>query len=429
MRNSVQRLARTFGVLLATLLLLSGCGRQKAQAPDLSGSAEPDKVLFESAMRDIDKGKHNIARLTLQTLINTYPDSEYLAKAMLAIGDSFYEEGCGACLPQAISQYKDFITFFPFLEEAVVAQFRIGMAHYRRMEKPDRDRTQARLAEEEFQVFLQKHGDHKLAAEAEQRLREVQEVLAEGDYRICRFYYLKDTVNAYRAAAFRCADVVDRYPLYSQSDRALWMLGQSLEKLEQGQLATRYYSRIVRDYPLSELVNNAKQRLEKLGVPIPQPDPAAIARMQQERECDRTRPGLLKRGWTVFKTNPDVSDAACTGKPNLTPPGDSFNETLRTGGEPGAVGPGSTGSSVTVETVPPSGANPPATGATENKPAADSVSGQPTAKLDPKQAEKQKKEEDKRKKEEAKKKKEEEEKKKKAESSSKKKGLRRILPW
>jgi outer membrane protein assembly factor BamD len=428
MKNFVRRSLKTASLLLLAALLIAGCGKGKSQAPDLSGSAEPDKVLFESAMKDMEKGKHTIARLTLQTLINTYPDSEYLAKAMLAIGDSFYEEGCGACLPQAVSQYKDFITFFPFLEEAVVAQFKIGMAHYRRMEKPDRDRTQARLAEEEFQLFLTKHGDHKFAAEAEQRLREVQEVLAEGDYRICRFYYLKDTPNAYKAAAFRCADIVDRYPLYSQSDRALWMLAQSLEKLEQTQFASKYYTRLVRDYPLSEFVDNAKQRLEKLGVPIPQPDPVAIARMQQERECDRTRPGLLKRGWTVFRTNPDVSFAACTGKPNLNPPGDSFNEGLRASPQPGTTGvEAPAGSSVVVETVPPSGAT--KTAAPETKPSTDASSASAPEKVDPKQAEKLRKEAEKRKKEEEKRKKEEEEKKKKQESSSKKKGFRKVLPW
>ena len=31
-----------------------------------------------------------MGRLTLQTLINTYPDSEYLAKGKLAIADSFF---------------------------------------------------------------------------------------------------------------------------------------------------------------------------------------------------------------------------------------------------------------------------------------------------------------------------------------------------
>ena len=70
------------------------------------------------------------------------------------------------------------------------------MAHYRQMEKPDRDRTHARAAEEEFQIFLQKYPNDPLAPQAEQHLREVQEVLAEGDYRIGYYYYVKGDKRA-----------------------------------------------------------------------------------------------------------------------------------------------------------------------------------------------------------------------------------------
>ena len=54
----------------------------------------------------MDAMKHNkfdVARLSLQTLINTYPDSEYVARAKLAIGDSWYAEGGSAAMAQAES--------------------------------------------------------------------------------------------------------------------------------------------------------------------------------------------------------------------------------------------------------------------------------------------------------------------------------------
>src|SRR5438309_1384169 len=154
-------------------------------------TAEPDKILYDKAIDDVKHGRHEVGRLNLQTLINTYPDSDYLAKAKLAIADSYYKEGGTAGLAQAIQEYKDFKTFFPFLPEAAYAQMQVGMAHYRRMEKPDRDRSEAKAAEDEFQTFLLEFPKDKLAPDAEQRLREIQEVLAEGDYRIGRYYYIK----------------------------------------------------------------------------------------------------------------------------------------------------------------------------------------------------------------------------------------------
>jgi outer membrane protein assembly factor BamD len=196
------------GSLVATLVvasLLTGClGKKKASAKkDTGGSAEPDKVLYDRAMDDIKHDRYTVGRLSLQTLINTYPDSEYLAKAKLAIADSYYKEGGTSGLTQSISEYKDFITFFPFLDEASYAQMQVAMAHYKMMEKPDRDSTQARMAEDEFQAFLLKYPQSPLVPQTEQRLREVQEVIAEGDFRVARFYYIKHTPYSLRAAAAR----------------------------------------------------------------------------------------------------------------------------------------------------------------------------------------------------------------------------------
>src|ERR1039457_3132834 len=125
-----------------------------------------------------------------------------------------------AGLKQSIVEYKDFITFFPFLSEASYAQLQVAMGHFRQMEKPDRDRTEAKEAEAEFQTFLQKYPKDPLADKAMQHLREVQEVIAEGDYRVAYYYYAKGDK---RAAAARLIGVTNRYPLYSNSDRALFM--------------------------------------------------------------------------------------------------------------------------------------------------------------------------------------------------------------
>src|SRR3981081_1219800 len=95
-------------------------------------------------------------------------------------------------------------------------------AHYRRMEKPDRDRSQAQLAEQEFQTFILKYPKHPLADPAGQRLTENQQMPAEGDFRVARFYFLR---GSYRASSARLNEIVDRYPLYSRADEALWMLG------------------------------------------------------------------------------------------------------------------------------------------------------------------------------------------------------------
>ena len=344
-----------FVAMVATLL--SGCLGKKKEAPVAGTSAEPDKVLYEKATGDMKHGRYTTGRLALQTLINTYPDSEYLAKAKLAIGDSYYKEGGTAGVKQSIVEYKDFITFFPFLDESAYAQLQIGMAHYKQMEKPDRDRAEAVQAEAELQTFLEKYPSSPLLPQAEQRLRDVQEVLAEGNFRVARFYW--DRQN-YRAAGARLIELTNRYPLYSEADQANWMLGQIYEKSEHNEIAAKYYSRIVKDYPLSSLAGDSKNKLVKFGVPVPPPDPAAIARMKKEEAV--SRPGMVKRSMGILKTSPDVSTAARAGAPTMTPASESGDETLSFGAQPNlSLGTGSAGSSVgnsaTVETITPGSAN------------------------------------------------------------------------
>jgi outer membrane protein assembly factor BamD len=316
-------------------------------AADLNASAEPDKVLYDRAMSDIKHGRYTEGRLSLQTLINTYPDSEYLAKAKLGVADSYYKEGGTSSMTQAVQEYKDFITFFPFLDEAAYAQMQVGMAHYRMMEKTDRDKTHANAAEDEFQTFLLKYPQSPLLPKAEQELRDVQEVLADGQYKVARFYYLKQD---YRASGARLVELTERYPLYSQSDGALWMLGDVYSRAKQASknedeknhwadLAAQCYTRIVHDYPLSRLAGDAKSRLTAMGMPVPAEDPSALARLQKEQLYAREHPehALLKLPMRLVKSSPDVSAAAHSGEPNLNPPDDAISATEIL--KPGAAGP------------------------------------------------------------------------------------------
>src|SRR6201997_3594321 len=214
-------------ILLGALLFCAACTNKKVNNPLANvGSKQPDKVLFDRAMDAMKHNRFDVSRMTLQTLINTYPDSEYIARAKLAVADSWYAEGGTTAMQQAEIEYKDFRTFFPNMPEAAEAQLKVANIHYQEMEKPDRDFTHAMRAEEEYRALIQEYPDSKLVPQAKQRLREVQEVLAEREFQIGRFYYMK---LAYPAAIARLKTLVDRYPLYSGADQALYLLGQSYE--------------------------------------------------------------------------------------------------------------------------------------------------------------------------------------------------------
>ena len=326
----------SFLLLALILLALAGCHNKKVVNPLADvGSKQPDKVLFDRAMDQMKHNRMDQSRMILQTLINTYPDSEYIARAKLAVGDSWYAEGGSAALAQAENEYKDFATFFPNLPEAAEAQLKIANIHYRQMEKPDRDFTHAMRAEEEYRNLIQQYPDSKLVAEAKERLLEVQEVLAEREFRIGRFYYLRES---WAAAIARLQTVIDEYPLYSGADEALYLLGSSYERqvdlirganiaeVAKGKLIKEFsdkaaatYARIMTRYPVTNRAGDARKRLEALHRPIPTATPEMVAQNKKEEESRREL-----GHWGKLKLNlhrgPDTSLAARTGEPTLVDP-------------------------------------------------------------------------------------------------------------
>lgn len=304
-------------VLALAAGLLTSCGRKRYENPISKDTQQPDKVLFDKAIGDIERSRYEIARLTLQTLINTYDTSEYLAKAKLAIADSWYREGGSHGLAQAEAEYKDFILFYPTMEEAAEAQEKVCSIHYRQMEKPDRDPLHALRAEDECRQVLVQFPNSRFAPKAQQLLRNVQEVLAAHEYRTGVFYHTK---GSFPAAANRLQGMVDQYPLFSAADEALWSLGDAYARMGDRfeDRAANAYTRIVRDYPLSVRVDAAKERLVAMNRPVPQADPVALARMKYELE-NRENPGMMHHVWGVFRKSPDTQMAAKSGTPTMTP--------------------------------------------------------------------------------------------------------------
>jgi len=316
MQRRYQLFVVTEGVL--AFFLLSGFGlfhHKKYDTPITKDTLQPDKILFDRAIHNIERGDYEAARLTLNTLINTYDTSEYLAKAKLAIADSWFREGGAHGLAQAEAEYKDFILFYPNMEEAAESQFKVCDIHYKQMDKPDRDNGQAQRAEDECRQALVAYPNSKFVPQVQQKLRNVQEVLAEKEYKTGEFYHDK---GSFPAAANRLSFVTQQYPLFSGSDNALWDLSDSYKHMGprfDNQRAAAL-TKLVQQYPLSSHVQSAKESLTAMNRPIPEADPAAYARMKYELQA-RTRPSILSRTLGPFETRPDVHMAAKTGAPAM----------------------------------------------------------------------------------------------------------------
>ncbi|QNI33240.1 outer membrane protein assembly factor BamD [Alloacidobacterium dinghuense] len=329
----------TVCLCLAMVPAAHAIGKKKKKQSDLStnplgsvNSKQPDKELFDKAMRAMQKGKYDVARLDLQTLLNTYPDTEYAMRAKLAVGDTWYKEGGSAALTQAEQEYKDFITFFPNTPEAAEAQMKVGDIYFQQMQKPDRDPQNVMHAETEYRQMVQQFPDSPLVPRAKQRLRDVQEVLAQRQFEIGQFYASHEN---WPATIARLQTVADSYPLFSHSDQTLITLGDGY--VTQAQLAGRLnlppkakaelirayndraadaYSRVVTVYAMAPHVEDAKDRLIAMGRPVPEPTQAQLAESEAE-EGSRTTVKLKDRAMLLVKQGPSTVRAARVGEPTM----------------------------------------------------------------------------------------------------------------
>ncbi len=345
---SAGRLVATMGVLALSLALIPAQAAdtkkpKKKKNFDLSAnplanvkSRQPDKELFDKAMIALKKGRFDVARLDLQTMLNTYPNSEYMMRAKLAVGDAWYKEGGTAALAQAESEYEDFITFFPNAPEAAEAKMKVGDIFFMQMEKPDRDFANAQKAEQKYREMIEQYPDSSLVPKAKQKLREVQEVLAEREFLIGQYYATK---NNWAGSIARLQTVADSYPLYSKSDE-LWIQigddyagqakaiqmakqlpGAVRERLTQvfQDKAAAAYDKVITRYPMAPRVEDARDRLVAMNRPVPEPTEAAVAENTAE-ENSRQPVRFTDRTFDMIKHGPMVVEAAHVGEPTMVSP-------------------------------------------------------------------------------------------------------------
>jgi outer membrane protein assembly factor BamD len=316
---------------------------KKVNPIEVQDAKLPDKALYDKAEDAVKHGRYDVARLDLQTLLNTYPDSQYMMRAKLGVADSWFKEGGTAALTQAEQEYTDFITFFPNSPEAAEAQMRIGDIYFRQMDKPDRDYSNTTHAEATYRQMLQQFPDSTLVPQAKQRLREVQETLASREADIAAFYASHSNWSAVIA---RYQTVVDTYPLYSHMDDVLVGLGDAyeaeatitrsmkappgaskaqLEMFEAGKArllkiyddqAYAAYSKVVLEHSAAAHVEDARDRLVGMGLPIPTPTPDQVA-ASAALENSRGQYTLSNRVEFFVLHKADTVPAATLGDPPL----------------------------------------------------------------------------------------------------------------
>jgi outer membrane protein assembly factor BamD len=213
---------------------------------------------------------------------------------------------------------------------------KVADIYYQQMEKPDRDYTNAQRAEQEYRNMINQFPDSTLDPRAKQKLRDVQEVLAERESSIGLYYESRDN---FTAAIARLETVVDTYPLYSKSDQALLGIGDAyagqarafqmapnipgaikerLRAVYQDK-AAEAYAKVITRYPMAPHVEDARDRLVAMNRPVPEPTQEAVAENDAE-ERSRQPLHFTDKTFDIIKHGPTVVEAVHVGEPSLDDP-------------------------------------------------------------------------------------------------------------
>jgi outer membrane protein assembly factor BamD len=126
---------------------------------------------------------------------------------------------------------------------------------------PDRDQTETRAAVREFELFLERYPNSTLADDAAARLREARDRLSAADYRVGIYYFRS---RWYPGAIARFMTLLKADPQFSTRDAVYYYLAESYYRLKRPAEALPYFDRVVKQFPESEFVERAQQRVTEL---------------------------------------------------------------------------------------------------------------------------------------------------------------------
>lgn len=257
-------------VLVVATASLPACGGPGTKVPP--GTLEPDKLLYERGKAALDDKKWLTAREYFRQIFDGYPQSPVRPEAKLGLGDTYLGEGGAQGSVLAINEFREFLTFYPTHPRADYAQFRMAMAHFKQMAKPERDQTETKEAIKEFEVFFERFPESALTPEVRQRYREARDRLSESEYRVGLFYY---RARWYPGAVDRLRAVLKADPEYTRRDAVYYYLGETLVRSGMPAEALVYFERLVAEFEKSEHLLDAQKRIAELKAAQPRTEDTA----------------------------------------------------------------------------------------------------------------------------------------------------------
>ncbi|MCJ7679968.1 MAG: outer membrane protein assembly factor BamD [Candidatus Aminicenantes bacterium] len=260
---------RTLTLLTVCLLFAAGaaCRKDKLEiSPEIASS---DEQLYNLGDRYSKKDPEK-ARLYFRQIIDSFPKSFYAQRAKLAIGDSYFRKGDEGNLIIAASEYREFISLYPYSPSASYAQLQIALCYFKKALRPGRDQTKTQLALAEFKKVITNFPLSEEATTARESIKLCEERLARHILGIAKHYF---RVKAFKAAIDRFNDILSTYVEFTRMDQVYFYIGSCnfISKLYEE--AQPYFTKLVTDYPESKWSEKSQKMIEVIRAELENKQP------------------------------------------------------------------------------------------------------------------------------------------------------------
>lgn len=263
--------ATRFGALALSLALLAGCASndtsEEEEADEFAGVQE--RELYELARTALDSNRYPIAIERLEALDTRYPFGAHAEQAQIELIYAYYEnsnwEEARAAASRFIRLHPDHpqVDYAYYLRGLSAWQAgRFSLERLRLIDISKRDLGASRDAYNDFRELIQRYPQSEYAADSQQRIVYLRELLARHELHIADYYLRR---GAYLAAVERGRWVVENYPESSATRDALATMVEGYQGLEMDDRASEVLAVLRENAPNHEQLQGNRFIPKHLG--------------------------------------------------------------------------------------------------------------------------------------------------------------------
>jgi len=242
-------IVRAISVAMLSAALLQGCAVLPVN--------KPPEALYKDGEESFKRGNYEDAITQWKKVKESYKSPELSSKAELGIADAYF---LNKDYIEAAAAYEDFRKLHPVHERAAYALYRQGVSYYKEINGIDTDQTPVKNALSTFELYLSQYPHGENVAEVAEKVRDCRDKQVQYEIYVGSFYL---RTGSYAAAIGRFETALKTFPDSERRDEMLYKLGRAYRKDGRKAKGDEVLERLVREFPASKYVEDAKQMIGK----------------------------------------------------------------------------------------------------------------------------------------------------------------------